>query len=153
MATQTNFSVYPSQLDSYGTIPVVKDGISEIRAADVNRLRDAILKIQIELGLEPSAEFSTVKARLDSIAGADALIESHLVDTIDAHDASSISILDSGGNYVSTEVEGALGELASILPATLNVVGQNLTGCVFFRSFAPAPVLKRCNVPCVVEPL
>ncbi len=39
-------------------------------------------------------------------------------DTSDAHDASAISIVDAGGHYVSTDVEGALGEISGTVTAT-----------------------------------
>jgi hypothetical protein len=121
----SSFSVYPGAIDGYATLPIRIDGVHEIRADDVNRLRDAIIKIEQELGIEPSGVFATVAARLDSVADAEALITSHIADPIDAHDASAISILDAGDNYVSTEVEGALGELASILPTSLDVIGYD----------------------------
>lgn len=120
-----NFSVYPNALDGYSTLPLRRDGIDEIRADDVNRLRDAIIKIEQELGTQPSGIFGTVKERLDSVGDASAIIDAHLINPIDAHDASAISILDSADNYVSTEVEGALGELASVLPTSLDVIGAD----------------------------
>lgn len=49
-----------------------------------------------------------------SIAGLDGIpteLTNHLNDASDAHDASAISILDSGGNYTATDVEGALAEV------------------------------------------
>ena len=47
----SSFSVYPGAIDGYSTLPLVRDGIDEIRARDHNRLRDAIIKIEQELGL------------------------------------------------------------------------------------------------------
>jgi hypothetical protein len=120
-------TLYPNAIDGYSSLPLRIDGVHEIRADDVNRLRNAIIAIEQELGIQPSGVFATIAARLDSVADAEALINSHLADTIDAHDASAISILDSGDNYISIEVEGALGELASILPASLDVIGANNT--------------------------
>jgi hypothetical protein len=38
----------------------------------------------------------------------------HIADTVDAHDASAISILDTGGYYTATTVEAALAELPSL---------------------------------------
>jgi len=90
----SSFSVYPNNIDGYSTLPLRKDGVHEIRADDYNRLRDAIVKIEQELGIQPSAVFATVRARLDSIGDATALIESHIANPTDAHDASSISIVD-----------------------------------------------------------
>lgn len=40
-------------------------------------------------------------------------LAAHTGDTSDAHDASAISIADSGGHFTATDVEGALAELAS----------------------------------------
>ena len=91
------FSLYPNQLDGYSTLPLVRDLIDEIRADDVNRLRDAICKIEYELGIEPSGVFATVRARLDSVGAASTLINAHLIDPTDAHDASAISLSDIGG--------------------------------------------------------
>lgn len=123
----SSFSVYPYQIDGYATLPLRRDLVHEIRADDVNRLRDAIVKIEQELGIQPSGVFATVAARLDSVGNAEALINSHILNTIDAHDASAISILDTSNNYISTEVEGALGELASILPASFDTIGNDNT--------------------------
>lgn len=39
-------------------------------------------------------------------------LANHLADTSDAHDASAISVLDSGANYTATDVEGVLAEIA-----------------------------------------
>jgi len=120
-------TLYPQNIDGYSSLPLKRNLVDEIRAEDHNSLRNTIIAIEQELGIQPSGVFATVRARLDSVGDAEALINSHLVDTIDAHDASAISVLDTGDNYVSTEVEGALGELASILPVSLDVIGANNT--------------------------
>ena len=121
------FSLYPNQLDGYSTLPLVRDLIDEIRADDVNRLRDAICKIEYELGIEPSGVFATVRARLDSVGAASTLINAHLIDPTDAHDASAISVLDAGDSFLSDDVESVLGELAATLPAEIDVIGENTT--------------------------
>lgn len=46
----------------------------------------------------------------DDLGGA----ATHIADTTDAHDASAISIVDTGGYYTSTDVEGALQEAATM---------------------------------------
>lgn len=123
----TSYSYYPEALDGYTSLPLVTDGVSEIRARDVNSLRDAIVKIEQELGVQPSGTYATVRARLDSVVDAASLISAHLLDDTDAHDASAISILDSSENYVSGNVEDALGELAAVLPAVPDTIGYNNT--------------------------
>lgn len=44
--------------------------------------------------------------------------DAHLTDATDAHDASAISIVDAGGNFVGTDVEAALAELATGMGGT-----------------------------------
>lgn len=39
-------------------------------------------------------------------------IADHIADAADAHDASAVSVLDSGANYTATDVEGVLAEIA-----------------------------------------
>lgn len=48
-------------------------------------------------------------------ATAAAALAAHLADTADAHDASAISLLDTAGDFTSTDVEGALAELMQAL--------------------------------------
>ena len=48
-------------------------------------------------------------------AGAGGDISAHLADTTDAHDASAVSIVDSGGYFTGTEVEAALQELGAAI--------------------------------------
>lgn len=61
------FSKYPDQLDDSISLPPSLDLITPVKAEVVNRLRDAILAVETELGIQPSSTFGTVKARLDNI--------------------------------------------------------------------------------------
>lgn len=58
---------YPNKLDTLTSLPKVMDLVSPIIADDHNRLRDAIVTIQTELGTNPSGTFGTVKDRLDDL--------------------------------------------------------------------------------------
>jgi len=118
-----NFSVYPEAIDGYATLPLVRNQIDEIRAEVPNRLRDAIVKIEQELGIQPSGTFATVRARLDEIGDVRALILAHEADPEDAHDASAISVLDSDDNYFEDDVEGVLSELGSLVPPRPDQIG------------------------------
>jgi len=58
---------YPAQIDNNVTLPLVVDNQSPIGGDTVNRLRNAIIAIENELGAKPSGTFATVRARLDNI--------------------------------------------------------------------------------------
>lgn len=120
-----SYSVYPTFLDGYNTLPLRKDGIHEIVAADVNRLRDAIVKIEQELGVQPSGTYATVSSRLDNIGDASVAILAHISATSGAHAASAISILDTEDNYFGADVESALEELSVLLPPQPDTVGTD----------------------------
>jgi hypothetical protein len=57
-----------------------------------------------------------------------AALDDHLVDTVDAHDASAVSIVDAGGYFTATQVEGALQELgAGSVAGWFNVMAYGAT--------------------------
>jgi hypothetical protein len=58
---------YPAQIDTSVTLPTAQDNATPVAGAVVNRLRDAILAIERELGVKPSAIYATVRARIDNI--------------------------------------------------------------------------------------
>jgi hypothetical protein len=62
-----SYTKYPSQIDSQQELPVATDNVTPVKAEVVNRLRDAVLAIETELGIDPSREFGSVRARLDHI--------------------------------------------------------------------------------------
>ena len=59
MATQ-----YPNGVDNTSSLPYVTNGVSPMVGEDVNRLRDAIVAVETELGANPSGTFTSVDARL-----------------------------------------------------------------------------------------
>ena len=120
-------TLFPAQIDGYSQLRVLKDGVDEIVALDNNNLRSAVVAIEQTLGTNPQASFATVSARLDSTSGASAAIAAHLAATSDAHPASAITIADVANKYVAIDVEGALTELAAVLPSTPNVIGSPST--------------------------
>lgn len=61
------FSKYPGQIDTSTELPPSTDNVTPVKAEVVNRLRDAILAIEAELGVNPSGVFGTVRDRLDSL--------------------------------------------------------------------------------------
>lgn len=60
-------TIYPIGIDGFAQLPIIIDGVSPVRADDVNRVRDAIVAVERELGINPSGTYSTVKTRLDAL--------------------------------------------------------------------------------------
>jgi len=121
-----SYSVYPNQLDGYASLPLRQNLVHEIRAEDHNRLRDAIIKIEQELGVQPSGTYATVAERLDNIADARAAIDAHMADPTDAHDASAISVADADDLFYYNNVEKVIEELGLLLPAKPDNIGENV---------------------------
>lgn len=70
-------TIYPEGIDGSEELPDVIDNSTPISAESVNRLKDAIIAIESELGIKPSGIYTTVKLRLDNIeAVLEALYES-----------------------------------------------------------------------------
>lgn len=58
---------YPSQIDTSVSLPTAVDNLTPVQGAIFNRLRDAVIAIEHELGVKPSASYSTVRARIDAL--------------------------------------------------------------------------------------
>jgi hypothetical protein len=63
----SEFSNYPNKIDTTAQLPKATDNVTPVKAELFNRLRDAVVCIESELGIQPSSTFSTVKARLDAM--------------------------------------------------------------------------------------
>lgn len=68
-------------------------------------------------------EVYTAEGRLKTDSGAESAVADHIADTADAHDASAVSVLDTGGLITATDVEAALAELATEGAGTSTVLG------------------------------
>ena len=82
-------TIYPLGIDGFAQLPIVIDGSSPVRAQDINLIRNAVVAIEKELGVNPSATDSNVRDRLDAL---DSLVDL-LSATADSGDSTSI-ILD-----------------------------------------------------------
>jgi len=60
-------SIYPSAIDGFQQIPLVIDGITAVNAFSVNNIREAILNVELELGVAPSGTYDAVRDRLDAL--------------------------------------------------------------------------------------
>lgn len=58
---------YPGQIDDSTSLPTAVDNVTPIRGLTFNRLRDAVIAIEAELGVKPSGSYGTVRGRLDAI--------------------------------------------------------------------------------------
>jgi len=61
--------VYPAQIDTNITLPKVTDNLTPVTGSVYNRLQEAVIAIELELGVKPSATYSTVRSRLDTLEG------------------------------------------------------------------------------------
>lgn len=61
------YSSYPNKIDTSAELPIATDNVTPVNADIFNRVRDAILAIETELGVQPSSTFATVKDRLDKL--------------------------------------------------------------------------------------
>jgi hypothetical protein len=58
---------YPAKIDNNISIPPVVDNQTPADGVIFNRLRDAVIAIETELGVKPSQIYTTVRARLDNL--------------------------------------------------------------------------------------
>lgn len=101
-------SQYPQQIDNNITLPI-SDAQTALTPSLLNKLRDAIYKIELELGVFPSGDtYADVRSRLDAMEG-------RLGNTV------SISG-DLGGNSSSVTVIGIAG-----IPVIINSIQNNQT--------------------------
>lgn len=65
----TTYSKYPNKIDTTNELPLVTNNVTPVIAEVVNRLNNAIINIETELGVNPSGTYSTVRDRLDALTG------------------------------------------------------------------------------------
>lgn len=65
-----SYSKYPSSIDDTSTIIQAVDNVTPVKAEIVNRIRDAVIAVETELGVDPSREYGTVRDRLDFLTSA-----------------------------------------------------------------------------------
>lgn len=104
-------TLYPAQIDNNVSLPRVTDNQTPVQGETVNRLREAIIAIENELGAKPSGGFATVRARMDNIEN---LITQQVV----------VLAGDLGGTNASPRVIGLQGRpLSSAAPSAGQVIG------------------------------
>lgn len=123
----SGYSKYPNQIDTSSELPVTVDLQTPVKGEVVNRLRDAILSMEQELGVNPSSEFGNVKDRLDSLR----LLINNLNE--------QLSLLENGSiiTEVNTSAISAVGNFCYISGSKIvsNAIATSITtsrvvGCV-----------------------
>jgi len=107
-------SNYPNGIDDETSIPLV-DNSTTISADAINRLRNAIIAVEAELGINPSGTYGTVDDRISAL-------ENML--SVGSVLASTISIVDVDGYYVSSNVEGAIQEIGAALATSTSSASE-----------------------------
>jgi len=62
-------TVYPNAIDGNTQLPLIVDNVNALQANDVNRIRNAVIAVEAELGINPSSTSGTVKDRMDVLEG------------------------------------------------------------------------------------
>jgi hypothetical protein len=60
---------YPAQIDNSQSLPTAVDNLTPVQGSIFNKLRDAVIAVESELGVKPSGSYTTVRARLDTLEG------------------------------------------------------------------------------------
>jgi len=118
---------YPSGIDDNLSLPRAIDLVTPVKAEVVNDLRDTIITIENELGIDPSREFGTVRARLDAITD--------LIGT-GGVSGGSVAVQDEGSTVLTTA-------------KTLNFIGANVS--VTDAGSCQADIEINCDIQVVQE--
>lgn len=101
---------YPAQIDTTQSLPTAIDNLTPVQGSIFNKLRDAVLSIEAELGVKPSGSYTTVRARLDAL---ETIIGNLKIIELDR---------DLGGTLEDPLVIGIQGRPVSDVPPQLNEV-------------------------------
>ncbi len=134
---------YPAQIDTSQSLPTVVDGQTPVRGSIFNKLRDAVIAIESELGTKPSSIYSTVKNRLETIETSISTIlainlNGDVIGSFD--DTQVVSLYGKPLSTVTPLVDQILGwdgiSWSPVFPNYAGVVGGDLTG------FLPNPLVS-----------
>ncbi len=129
-------TVYPSRIDGYAQIRVVKDTVSEVLAHDHNDLRSAVLALEQTLGLKPQSIYGTVGQRIEFFED-DA--EGHYAGTSLRHTDGQIDSALKGGSPFSLS--------AGTVQTQLSEVVVNLDSAIRYDGSAPTTFVDGYALP------
>lgn len=113
-------TTYPNGIDDNVTLPLVFDNITEVKADTVNRLRSAIVAIELALGINPQGTFTNtggVSARLDAVDTSITNLNTGLASVI-TEVTSIISALDGEHINLGTPAGGFSSGITTLQPTT-----------------------------------
>lgn len=114
-------TVYPIEIDSSLNLPEAVDAISAVNAQTINRLREAIIAIETELGVKPSNVYGTVRQYLDSLNSTIETLNDDIQAIVDFTAAGDLA-----GTPTSQTVVGIRGRpISSATPSVGNVLIWN----------------------------
>lgn len=120
-------TVYPSAIDGYSEIRIVRDNIEEIIADDHNDLRSAVIALEQTLGINPQGAFGSVNARLnDSYANIEGHADGQPPRHIDSHIDSPLRTSSPYSLSLGT-VATQLNEILTFLNASTKYGGSGTT--------------------------
>lgn len=133
------FTVYPNAIDDSESLIIATDNVTPVQAEIVNRLREAIVAVESELGIQPSGTYSTVRARLDSLDSQLTIIE------------------DIGSDVLSLGVVLVLGNTTNstniVVSTGSSVVNESGTTSLSDFLYSPALILtEQASIPTSVVP-
>jgi hypothetical protein len=101
-------------------------------------------------------ELDSEKATTGSVSTVATDLSNHISDSSDAHDASAISIVDAGGDFTATDVEGALAELQSDHEADATALTDHISDATGAHAataiaFAPFGTISSTTVQAAIQ--
>ena len=127
-------TIYPSGIDNNISLPQTVDLVTEVKAQVTNELREAIIAIEAELGIDPSREYGTVRARLDDIQsklGCNGAISVSEEGVVIVSEATNLNFV--GGGAIVTDAGNGVAEIQIIA-----LDGYGGDGYAEQESFVPA---------------
>lgn len=138
-------SNYPNKIDTDTELPIVIDNVTEVTADIINAIREAVIAIEVALGIDPQGSSNNLSDRINNALNADGTIKGSALSSAglislpvtNTHIGSSAAIEESKLNldYTTQELQDQISsndidisELQSRLQSLLNRYNLHITG-------------------------